>query len=101
MVEIRDLAEIVEESDIIRFLKSSSNPTRYKILCVLMQGELSVTNIGNRIGVDHNLVTQHLSILKDAELVTSSKSGNYVIYFARKEHVRAMVEKMTKQFLVE
>jgi DNA-binding transcriptional ArsR family regulator len=58
-------------------LRMLSDPTRFRILWCLLQGESSVS--------------QHLAKLRLAQLVTARRDGSYVYYQAHDEHVRRLM----------
>ena len=69
-----------ELSEVVSFLKAISEENRLKILCILQKGELCVCDIWHQLDLPQNLVSHHLKILKDFNLVESKKEGTKVIY---------------------
>ncbi len=63
-----------------RICKVLSVETRLRIVLMLIDGALCVNAIAGRLHVTPAAVSQHLRILRDAELVTASKRGYYVHY---------------------
>lgn len=57
----------------------SSTPRR-KILAYLAHAELNAGEIASRFEMSKPAVSQHLSVLENAGLVTSEKRGQYVFY---------------------
>lgn len=57
----------------------SSTPRR-KILAYLAHAELSAGEIAARFEISKPAVSQHLTVLENAGLVTSEKRGQYVFY---------------------
>lgn len=64
-------------------LQALAHPTRLQILEALREGELSVSAILNRVGLDQANVSQHLAKLRLRGLVTNRKEGNQVFYSVR------------------
>jgi ArsR family transcriptional regulator len=62
------------------FFKALAHPIRIKILELLRFGELSVTELQERIVIDSSSVSQQLSILRNKDIVESRKSGTTVYY---------------------
>ena len=60
--------------------KALSDITRRKILNLLKHGSLSAVEIGQNFDMTGATISHHLSILKDAGLVTDEKRGKYVYY---------------------
>ena len=57
----------------------ASTPRR-KILAYLAHAELSAGDISSRFEMSKPAVSQHLSVLENAGLVTSEKRGQFVFY---------------------
>lgn len=57
----------------------ASTPRR-KILAYLTEKELSTTELADRFAMSTPAVSRHLSILENAGLVTSARSGQFVLY---------------------
>ena len=57
-----------------------SDPTRREILKLLNDKDLSAGEIAEHFDISKPALTKHLNILREAELVSSEKQGNFVIY---------------------
>lgn len=57
-----------------------ASATRRKIIAHLAHAELSAGEIASRFTMSKPSISQHLSILESAGLVTSEKRGQYVFY---------------------
>lgn len=62
------------------FLKIISEENRLKILCILRSGERCVCEIWQHLELPQNLVSHHLKVLKDFDLISSKKEGSKVFY---------------------
>ena len=62
------------------FFKALSHPARIKILELLRGGELSVTELQDRLQIESSSVSQHLSVLRHKNIVASRKAGTTVYY---------------------
>ena len=60
--------------------KAISDPTRREILKLLNEKDLSAGEIAEHFDISTPALTKHLNILREAELVSSEKQGNFVIY---------------------
>lgn len=60
-----------------------SHATRIHIVECLQDGELPVSGILERVGVEPANLSQHLSMLRSYGLVTTRKEGNQVFYSLR------------------
>jgi ArsR family transcriptional regulator len=74
---------ISKDEDILQAsqaIKAIAHPLRLKILCVLAEGELSVQEIVEQVGTTQSNISQHLSILRDKEVLAARKDANRVFY---------------------
>lgn len=63
-----------------RVFEALSSTVRRKILAYLSHAELTAGDIAARFDISKPAVSQHLSVLENAGLVTSEKRGQYVHY---------------------
>ncbi|MFC0249822.1 ArsR/SmtB family transcription factor [Citricoccus parietis] len=68
-----------------------SDPTRVKILWALFQGECSVNALAELVGAASTVVSQHLSKLRLAGLVSSRREGTFAYYQATDAHVHRLL----------
>ena len=61
-------------------LKQLANANRLMVLCHLVSGEKSVSELADFIGLSQSALSQHLSRLREAGLVESDKRGLSVYY---------------------
>lgn len=60
--------------------KALNDPTRREILNLLKQKDLTAGEIADSFNISKPSISHHLDILKNADLVTSEKKGQYVQY---------------------
>jgi DNA-binding transcriptional ArsR family regulator len=60
--------------------KALADPTRRKILDLLKDGDLSAGEIADKFAMTKPSISNHLSILKKADLVLVEKKGQFMIY---------------------
>lgn len=60
--------------------KALSDPTRRQIVQLLKKEKLQAGEISEHFNMTGATISHHLSILKDAGLVTSEKKGKYIYY---------------------
>lgn len=61
-------------------MKAMSNPHRLEILELLAQGHFSVAEIAEETDITGANASQHLQVLKQAQLVGTRREGNHVYY---------------------
>ena len=57
-----------------------SDPTRRKILQLLKKRDLSINEIGESFDITLPSLSHHLNILKNADLVSTVRQGQQIIY---------------------
>ena len=62
------------------FLKALANDQRLLALCCLIDGPLSVGEINQRVPLSQSSLSQHLGVLRDAGLVTTTRKSQTVYY---------------------
>lgn len=77
--------------DLADLFKVFADTTRIRILYALMDTELCVAHIAERIGATQSAVSHQLRILKQARLVKFQRSGKNVIYALADDHVFTML----------
>jgi len=63
-----------------KVLKAMGHPTRLWIIEELSRQERCVCELVDGIGADFSTVSKHLTVLKEAGLVSDKKNGKQVIY---------------------
>ena len=65
----------------VGMLKSMANECRLLVLCHLaVEGELSVTQLQERVGLGQSALSQHLAKLREEGLVATRKESQTVFY---------------------
>lgn len=61
-------------------LKSMANRSRLMILCSLVDGELSVSELNDLVPLSQSALSQHLAYLRKAGLVSTRREAQAVFY---------------------
>ena len=83
-MELLDEDKIIDLSELFKIFGDS---TRVKIINVLLNNELCVNDISEKIKVSQSAVSHQLRILKDSKLVKYRKDKNLTYYFLADDHV--------------
>jgi len=78
--------------DLAELFKIFGDSTRIKIINVLLDEELCVTDIANKTETSQSAVSHQLRILKTSKLVKYKKVGNSIYYSLDDEHVKKIFE---------
>jgi DNA-binding transcriptional ArsR family regulator len=63
-----------------RLFATLSEPSRLRLLQVLLRGQMTVTELVDATGMKQGNVSKQLGILYDAQVVARSRDGNFVRY---------------------
>ena len=69
------------------YLKVINDENRIAILQLLKKGPLCVCEIFPKLEISQNLVSHHLKVLKDCELLESTRKGTKIIYARKNENI--------------
>ncbi len=75
-----------------------AHPTRIAIVEVLRNGELPAGAIIERLGIEQANASQHFSILRAKQIVSSRKEGNQVFYSVRDPLLIEVLDIMRRYF---
>lgn len=76
-----------------------AHPTRVAIVEYLQEGELTVGQICERVGVEQANASQHLAVLRHKYIVQARKEGNQIFYSLRDPLLGKVLEAMRQFFL--
>lgn len=73
------------------FLKALSHESRLMILCILAEGEKSVTELEHMLSLRQPTVSQQLARLRSEGLVSTRRDGKTIYYNLASEEARVIV----------
>jgi len=80
------------------FLKALSHESRLMILCLLIDGEKSVTEIEQTLSLRQPAVSQQLARLRGDGLVEARRNGKNIYYALARTEVRDIIEALHRAF---
>ncbi len=72
-------------------IKAMSHPLRYKIICLLGRGEMSMQNLVKAINTSHSNASQHLALLQDSGLVLMRRVASRVYFRIRDQRTLSLL----------
>lgn len=72
------MAEHAEEAATL--LKALAHPARLLVLCRLVDGECSVSELQPLVGLSMSALSQHLSVLRELDLVATRRESQTIYY---------------------
>jgi ArsR family transcriptional regulator len=74
------------------------HPTRVAIVEFLSYGEMPVSQLCEKVGVEQANASQHLAVLRNKYIVETRKEGNQIFYRLRDPLLGEVLEKMREYF---
>lgn len=74
--------------DIEKVFKALGQPTRLKIVMLIANQTLCVCELEYILNLTQPAISQHMRVLKEADLVTENKEGQWVFYSLNKEKLK-------------
>lgn len=75
----------------VELLKAISNEHRLTVLCLLLDGELSVGEINQHVDLSQSALSQHLAWLRNSDLVNTRKEAQTVYYSIKSDEAKAII----------
>ncbi len=76
---------------LLNMLRAAADPTRLRLLLILREAELTVSELTQILGQSQPRVSRHLKLLCEAELLQRFKEGSWVFYRATDKGLRAQL----------
>lgn len=80
------------------FFKALASPLRIRILDELRHGELTVTELRLRLGVEPTNISQQLAVLRSKNIIVGRKQGSNIYYSCRDPAVFEFLDAAKKIF---
>ncbi|RBP63303.1 ArsR family transcriptional regulator [Alkalibaculum bacchi] len=86
---------------VAELLKVLANENRLLILCYLIEGPLTVSELSLKITtITQSALSQHLAILKAHKIVDSIKKGQTITYSINDERILSVMEVLKAKYCV-
>ncbi|WP_458526292.1 ArsR/SmtB family transcription factor [Onishia taeanensis] len=80
-------------------LKAMANENRLRILCLLDDAELSVSELNARLSLSQSALSQHLAILRREGMVTTRRASQTIYYSLKGDQARGVIAALSHLFL--
>ncbi|MCO6184911.1 helix-turn-helix transcriptional regulator [Rhizobium sp. L1K21] len=80
------------------FLKAISHEARLMILCILAEGEKSVTEIESILGLQQAVVSQQLARLRQEDVVETRREGRQIYYRIANPDIHGIINALYSMF---
>lgn len=95
-VSIEDMGRHATEA--AQFLKQLASPHRLMVLCHLLHGELSVSELNEHLDLSQSALSQHLAVLRHAGLVQTRRQHQVIYYSLASKEVEDIIALLHEQF---
>ena len=84
--------------EVAGLLKLVAHPHRLKILCCLVDGDKTVSELEEFCGASQSSVSQYLAKMKSEKILSAVREGQSIRYSLSHKEVRKLIEKMKVVF---
>ena len=88
-------AQVIAAADLLKLM---ANPNRLAILCRLAEGEVSVGEMEESLGIRQPTLSQQLGELRKTGLIRDRRAAKSVFYSLSDQRARALVERLQELF---
>ncbi|MBC8531380.1 ArsR/SmtB family transcription factor [Gehongia tenuis] len=78
------------------FFKVLGDATRLKILLLLLQGEMCVQHLAERLNMSVSAVSHQLNVLRQGRWITFRRQGRFVFYSFADDHIEEIISQAVK-----
>lgn len=75
-----------------------ANPSRLQILCLISDGELTVGELCEAVGLSQSALSQHLAILRKAGIVQTRREAQFIRYSLASKEAEVLLEALCSVF---
>lgn len=97
-MEVLDLSQ--RAGDAAELLAAMAHRKRLMILCYLLNEELSVNTLAEKLDIAQPTLSQHLAKLRDLKLVAPRRDGNLVYYRLASNEVEQVLRALHSAYCV-
>lgn len=83
---------------VAKLLKTMAHPIRLKILCLLKDKEMTVSDLREQVKTSNANVSQHLTILRNLNVLTFRKESNFIFNRIADGRVLELIQALQKLY---
>lgn len=95
-IKVEDMLSRSAEAE--AFLKQLANSKRLMILCVLSEGEITVSELNQRVPLSQSALSQHLAKLRAVGFVSTRREAQSIYYQLADARVAAIIQHLYQVF---
>lgn len=83
--------ELEEALELAEMFKALGDPSRLRLLSLLLEGEVFVSDLARQLGMSQSAVSHQLRLLRGLRLVKYRRVGRHLYYSLDDDHVRSLM----------
>ena len=87
----KTLEDLCSLEQTTKFFKILGDGTRFKIITILLEGEMCVCDIAATLDMTHSSISHQLKILRENRVVKNRKEGKVVYYSLNDNHLKNII----------
>lgn len=87
-----EMPSIEKLYDLAELFKIFGDSTRIRILFVLFEHEVNVTDLSEALEMNQSAISHQLKILKQSKLIKSRRDGKQIFYSLADDHVATIIK---------
>ncbi|MGG6894897.1 MULTISPECIES: sulfite-sensing transcriptional repressor BigR [Rhizobium] len=102
MVKSQDILDLIrvdadpaalheKAGEVSELLRTLAHPIRLMLVCTLVKGEYSVSELEEKLDIHQPSLSQQLSVLREAEIVETRRDGKQIYYRLTEEKAAKLV----------
>ncbi len=84
----------MEENKALEFFKAVANETRFNIVNLIKDKELSVNEIANNLEMSQTAISHQLKNLKETKIINGLRKGKHVYYTISDKSILKMIDQV-------
>ena len=80
-----------QAGEVAELLKTLAHPMRLMLVCTLVEGEHSVSELEEKLDIHQPSLSQQLTVLREAEIVETRREGKQIFYRLTAEKAAQLV----------
>jgi len=95
LIKKENVRSLESATELMRFL---SNPQRLTLLCFIGENEESVGDLADKLNMSTSALSQHLSRLKNADIISSRREHNKIFYKLKSTEAKSIIRTLKKLY---
>lgn len=95
-INLETMAENAQQAE--QFLKKLANHNRLMVLCILLEGEVSVGELNEQLPISQSALSQHLAKLREAGFVSTRRESQTIFYKLSDPRVETVIKDLYRMF---